>query len=191
MTNKEMDIKTLSSHKAEYLKIQKMLKKSQGLPMVEEALCCINKVLRHIEQYERWKINMNPWDSCFGVRRYCIYFADMRFSRYDDKEKNKILGVGTDKEYLKIEFAGKGNTFSGCHDLSKEFFDKLVELTNPYYVDPVHYELYYTEENASNANDVVEPLYKEYKEKHNLIARERKIKELKEQIARMEAHDEE
>ena len=67
-----------------------------------------------------------------------------------------------------------------------DFFDKLVEITQPFYVDELNHELYYTEENAGKANDAVEPLYKEYKEKYQLLKKERKIQKLKEQLAEME-----
>ena len=89
-----------------------------------------------------------------------------------------------------LDFYSGGYTFGEecyLHDLFDEFFEELKRRTTPAWCDKDHSKIYYTEENAGKANDAVEPLYREYKEKYRLLEKDRKIQKLKEQLAEMEA----
>jgi hypothetical protein len=182
-----MDSKTLYKDKAVYQKLEKIIKK-YDLPQLSDIAYQINKMIEHCKLYEKWGINY--WEWGYSINKFCNASFIKRSPYSNEYKKNQALG--TDREYFLIYFPTGAYIFGDEYysDLFCEFFDKLVEITQPFYVDELNHELYYTEENAGKANDAVEPLYKEYKEKYQLLKKERKIKELKAQLAEMENDNE-
>ena len=182
-----MDSKTLYEHKAVYQNLQKTLKE-YNLPQLSNIANKINRMLEHCRRYEKWGVNYHEWESYINL--FCEAIFITRSPKSADTKKKQILG--TEREYFLIHFPTGGYIFGDENhlDLFREFFNKLIEKTQPFYVDEINYELYYTEENAGNANDAVEPLYMEYKEKYRLLRKEREIKKLKEQLAEMEKENE-
>ena len=178
-----MDTKTLYKHKAVYQELKKNLNK-YNLSQLSDIENQIDRMLEHCKQYEEWGVNY--WDWNYSINKFCNACFIKRSPYSNEYKKNKALG--TDREYFLIYFPTGAYIFGDEYysDLFNEFFYKLVEITQPFYVDELNHELYYTEENAGKANDAVEPLYKEYKEKYKLLKKERKIQELKEQLAEME-----
>lgn len=179
-----MDSQTLYKYKDVYKELEKMLKKHKNLPQLSNIACQINHILEHCKQYEKWGVNYYDWER--SANQFCNANLVKMLPYSNEYKKNQALG--TDREYFLIWFP-TGAFFFGDeyhNDLFCEFFNKLVEITQPFYVDEINHELYYTEGNAGKANDAVEPLYKEYKEKYKLLEKERKIQELKEQLTEME-----
>lgn len=183
-----MDSKTLSKNKDKYLDILKELKKYQDLPIIEHTITNIEIVLNHIERYEKWKVNYDEWNG--RINRFCnAYFMTPNESYYNNRIGIMHKKLEKDREYFVLEFYGGGYTFDEeCyhHDLFDEFFEELKRLTTPAWCDKDHSKIYYTEENASKANDMVEPLFRRYREKLKQLCKEEKIKKLKEQLAEME-----
>ena len=182
-----MDTKTLYKHKAVYIELQKKLEEHENLPQLSKIANQINHILAVCKNYEEWGVNSYDWEC--RVNKFCDAGFVTISSYSEDRKKKQILG--TDREYFFISFHEGAFLFGNeyYYDLFCEFFDKLVEITKPFYVDELNHELYYTEETACKANDAVEPLYKEYEEKYLQLEKEKHIKKLKAQLAEMEKQD--
>ena len=182
-----MDSKTLSENKDKYLDILKELKKYQDLPIIEHTITNINIILNHIERYEKWKVNYVEWNG--RINRFCFAYFMMPNDFYNSRTGIMYKKLEKDREYFVLEFNG-GYTFDEeCYhpDLFDEFFEELERLTTPAWCDKAHNKIYYTEENASKANDMVEPLFRRYREELKQLCKEEEIKKLKAQLAEMEA----
>lgn len=182
-----MDSKTLSENKDKYLDILKELEKYQDLPIIEHTIDNINIILNHIERYEKWKINYYEWNG--RINRFCkAYFMIPNKSYYNSQIGIMLKKLEKDREYFVLEFNG-GYTFDEEYyhpNLFDEFFEELERLTTPAWCDKEHNKIYYTEENASKANDMVESLFRIYREELKQLCKKEEIKKLKAKLAKME-----
>lgn len=181
-----MTSKELHKNKKAYKEMFSILKKYEDLPNVDTALYKINECLKECKSYERWRINKPYWN--LGYRFEMPWEADISKATYIPNQNGECKCLGKPTQFFTIHFAIGAYILGGDYpeQLFDKFFEELIEQTNPKYVDLPNNKLYYTEETAGNAYEVVQELYKKYKEKYASESKAREIEQLKERLAELE-----
>ena len=186
-----MTSEELYKNKEAYKEMFSILKKYENLPNVDTALCRIDECLQECKIYERWRINKPFWN--YGYRYEMPWEMDISKATYipNQNGERKCLGKPTQFFTIRLTIGAYilGNDYP--EQLFDKFFEELIEQTNPKYVDVPNNKLYYTEETASNAYEVVQVLYKKYKEKYASESKAREIEQLKERLAQLESEQDE
>lgn len=177
--------KELFEHKEEYEEMFSVLKKYEDLPFIDKAISSVEKCLKECQIYERWKINKPYFDASYSFDLPCLAYISEH--TYIQKE-NGIISIPK-TTFFELQFPMEGLIFGGGCPKSffLEFYEELKEVSKPKYADDVVHTLYYTEENAGNAYEVVKVLYKKYNESYQAEAKKRRVEELKAELAKLES----
>lgn len=180
-----MTSKELYEHKAEYEEMLSVLKKYEGLPKVFQAIMSLEECLGECENYEHWKINKRSFYSDYCTDLPCQ--AYLVCQKYIPNQKNGNIYLPMRTEFFELQFTTGPYIFGDDYPqaLFTEFYEELKESTKPKYVDDVCHHLYYTEETASNAYEVVQELYQKYCEHYKAEVKKRRIQELQEELANL------
>lgn len=152
-----MTSEELYEHKEAYEEMLPVLKKYKDLPRVATTIWEVERCLGECKRYEHWKINKPNWGYDYGCGLPCDAF--LQECEYIDNQK-----LSSPTTYFVLYFSSEPYIFEDYYpkQLFDEFLAELINQTNPKYVDSLHNKLYYTEDNASNAYEVVRKLYEKY-----------------------------
>lgn len=177
--------KELFEHKEECEELLSVLKKYEALPFVDRAISGVEKLVKECQIYERWKINKSYFDASYSYNLPCLAYINEH--TYIPNQENGIIFIPK-TTFFELQFPMEGLIFGGgCPEsLFLEFYEELKEVSKPKYSDDVLHILYYTEENAGNANEAVKVLYKKYNERYQAEAKKQRVEQLKAELAKLD-----
>lgn len=182
-----MTSKELYEHKGAYEEMLSVLKKYEGLPKVFRAISAIETCVQENKRYEHWKINKR-----FFYSDYCNDLPCQAYlvnAKYIPNQKNGNIYLPAPTTFFELLFTTDPDIFGDDYPVAlfTEFYEELKEATKPKYADDVNHYLYYTEETAGNAYEVVQELYKKYEARYASESKAREIEQLKERLAKLES----
>lgn len=180
MTNKE-----LYEHKETYEEMLSLLKKYEDLPNINHAIWEVERCTRECRRYERWKINKREWDCHYDDDLPCDAF--LQECEYIPNQENERLHLSSPTTYFVLYFSTGPYIFGNDYPeaLFTEFYEELKHTTKPKYADDVNNKLYYTEETASKAYEVVQELYQKYQARYVPESKARRIQALQEELTEL------
>jgi hypothetical protein len=177
--------KELFEHKEDYEEMFSVLKKYEDLPCVDQAILEVENCLEECKNYERWKINKPYFKSSYQFGLPCLAYLNER--NYIEHQGNETIFIPL-TTFFDLQFPMEELIFSEVcpKTLFSEFYEELKEVSKPKYADDVFHILYYTEENAGNAYEVVKELYNKYNERYKAEAKKQRVEQLKAELAKLE-----
>lgn len=184
-----MKLSELYQHKAAYDEIMAVLAKYKQLPCVDDAMYKIGYVAQACQDYEKWRIDKPYWNSSLcqhGISIYTCPVAEI------DNQINKYRGYETlkftePKDLLQIWFSTGPYIFGQDYpqELFNEFYCALKTECPPLYENEFSNILYYKPEDAAKAYETCMRLYYEYSKKYKEQFKERRVKALEEELAKL------
>lgn len=173
------------ANKEAYEEMLSVLKKYEKLPKVNYAVWEVKKCLQECQNYEQWRINKRDWDDSYAEDLPCN--AYLQECKYISNQENGRLMLPSPTTYFVLYFSTGPYIFGDDYPVAlfTEFYEELKQATNPKYADDLGRALYYTEETACNAYEVVQVLYKKYEAKAKHESKASRIQRLKEELAEL------
>lgn len=184
-----MRLSELYQHKAAYDEIMAVLTKYKQLPCVAETMNWIGWTVQACKDYEKWRIDKPYWDKSLCLHDILIHTCPVaeiinQTNKYGSYE---TLKFSEPKDLLQIWFSTGPNIFG--QDSPKKLFDEfycaLKTECPPLYEDELNNHIYYKPEDAAKAYKTCMRLYDEYNQKYKEQAKERRVKALEEELAKL------
>lgn len=184
-----MKLSELYKHKAAYDEIMVVLAKHSQLPCVDDAMDKIRYVVQACKDYEKWRIDKPYWDAPLcrhGISIYTCLVMEIR-TQINKYGRRETLKFDKPKDLFQIWFSTGPYIFGQDYpkELFNEFYCALKTECPPLYKDELNAHIYYKPEDAAKAYETCMRLYNEYSQKYKEQAKERRVKALEEELAKL------
>jgi hypothetical protein len=184
-----MRLSELYKHKAAYDEMMAVLTKYKQLPCVDNAMYKIRYVAQACQDYEKWRIDKPYWDYSLCLNGISIYTCPVaEISNQINKHgMHETLKFTEPKDLLQIWFSTGAYIFGQDYpkELFNEFYCALKTECPPLYEDGLNAHIYYKPKDAAKAYETCMRLYDEYSQKYKEQVKERRVKALEEELAKL------
>jgi hypothetical protein len=184
-----MKLSELYKHKAAYDEMMSVLAKYKQLPCVDDAIYKIRHAAKACQDYEKWRIDKPYWDYSLdkdGISIYTNPVVEIR-NQINKHGNYETLKFTEPKDLLQIWFSTGAYIFGRDYPqkLFDEFYCALKTECPPLYEGGLGAHIYYKPEDAAKAYETCMRLYDEYSQKYKEQAKERRVKALEEELAKL------